>query len=196
MRHPALLATLMLLLNACASQKSAIDPRAYEAIQGGATKVELHLGADGKIEKVEVYHMAAERVPEAVRKLADEQLKGGKIKAYEHEVMGDGSEVFEVEATMPDGVECEISATPQGKLLYRECHVPVDKAPDAVKKAALAAVSGEILEVEQKQGPGVDEYSVEIRGAGGEIHKVKLSPAGQVLGRTRKLPAEIELPAR
>lgn len=196
MRISPLPLSLTLMLTACASQRGQLEPRAYEAIERGASKVEMHLGAGGKVEKVEIYHTTPDRVPEAVRRLADEQLKGGKIKSYEHEIMGDGAEIFEVEAVMPDGVECEVSATPQGALLYRECHVPLDKAPDAIKKAALAAVNGELLEVEHKQGPGLDEYSVEIRAAGGEIYKVKLGAAGQVLARSRKLPAQIEIPVR
>ena len=159
------------------------------------TKIEMRLEEGGKIAKIEVYQVPQEQVPAAVQKLAQEQLPNGKLKAYEYEVLADGSEVFEIEMTMPDNLTCEVSATAQGQLRYRECELAVDKAPDAIKKAALAVVSGEIVEIEQKQGPGVDEYSVEIK-AGADVHKIRLNPAGQVTGRFRKVPAQVVIPVR
>jgi uncharacterized membrane protein YkoI len=188
-----LLVATTLALGGCATAQQNLDGRAFEAMKQG-TKVELRVEEGGKITKVEVYQAAENKAPEAVRKLASEQLAGGKFKVYEYEVMGDGSEVHEIEMEMADGLVCEVSATGEGKLRYKECQVAPDKAPDAVKKGALAVVSGEIVEIEQKQGPGVDEYSVEIK-ADGVIHKIKLTPAGQVTGRSRKLTATVVIPA-
>jgi hypothetical protein len=101
--------------------------------------------------------------------------------------------VFEVEATMPDGLTCEVSGTREGRLLYRECQIAPDKAPENIRKAALAVVSGEIVEIERKEGPGIEEYGIEIRAADG-LYKIKINAGGQVTARYRKIPTEIELP--
>jgi hypothetical protein len=189
-------AFISLALVGCASTTSttSLDPRTLDAMRGG-TKVELHVDQGGKVTKVEVYQIGPGQTPEAIRKMAEEQLKGGQIKAYEYEVLADGSEVFEIEATMPDGLTCEVSGGRDGKLAYKECQLAIDKAPDAIKKAALGVIDGEIVEVEHKQGPGLDEYSVEIR-HGAELHKVKLTATGQVIAHLRKVPAEIVVPAK
>jgi len=188
-------AIFSLALAGCASTAPAsLDPRSLDAMRAG-TKAELHLAQGGQVTKVEVYQLGPGQTPEAIRKLAEEQLKGGQIKSYEYEILADGSEVFEVEAVMPDGLTCEVSGGRDGKLAYKECQVAIDKAPDAIKKAALAVIDGEIVEVEHKQGQGLDEYSVEIR-HGGALHKIKLTPAGQVIAHLLKVPAEIVVPVK
>lgn len=184
----------LVVASGCASKRGVVDPRALEAMQAGAAKVELHVDAQGHLEKVEVYLTSADRVPEAVRKLGAEQLKGGEVTSHEIEVLGDGSVVYEIEAKMPGGLKCEISATAEGQLRYRECQVSLDAVPEAVRRAALAVEPGEVVAVERSQGPGHDVFDVEVRVAGGELRQVEVSPTGQVIGRRRKLPATVELP--
>lgn len=197
MRLALTLLFLSLVVSGCSSpsRRSVLDARAVSAL-GKAYKVELRVDPDGAISKIEVYTLDAAQIPEAVKKLAESEMPGGKAKAYEYEVMGDGSEAFEVEVTLPDGTSCEMSASRDGALLYRECQMPLDKVPATIKTAALAVVPGaEIVEVESKKGPSIDEFDVELK-TGAEVHKVRLSSSGQVLAHVRKIVGQIEIPVR
>jgi uncharacterized membrane protein YkoI len=159
----------------------------------GVQKLRIRTAASGKIEKLALYHLDASQVPPGIRKLAEEKLPGAKVRRYETELYADKGRAYDVEVTSADGKECEVAALASGAFLYSECALKLDELPSVVRAAALKLVPrGELVEAEKKQGPGVDEFTVEVKSAG-LIHYLRLGPAGETLWHGLRVPSYVEL---
>ncbi|MFO0759598.1 MAG: hypothetical protein U0359_24105 [Byssovorax sp.] len=159
----------------------------------GAEKLRIRTDAAGAISKIALYHQDASQVPAAILALAGEKLPGAKVRRYETEIYADKGRAFDVEVTSADGRECEVAALASGALLYTECAIKLDDLPAPVKAAALKIVpGGQIIEAEHKQGPGVDEHTVEVKGPG-LVQYLRLGPGGELLWHGARVPAFLEL---
>lgn len=97
-----------------------------------------------------------------------------------------------------DGMEVEAMFLPDGTPHSQEIQVKADAVPEAVQKAAAAAVDGGTVNVweEIKDGQGtLLEYHVKMS-KGDEAFKVIISTDGKHLGSLREIPAEIEVPVK
>lgn len=181
------------------SPPGTLDPElvALAVRVGNVERVAMRLGADGSVEKLAIYHGSAEDIPEVVRQLAEERFPGGAVVVYESERYADGARVHEVEVRTADGRECEVAGRDDGSLVYEECEMPAAELPAPVRAAVDRTVAGgEIVEAERKQGPGIDQYNVEVRVGEGPLQYLRLRPDGELLGHAIQVPATVELPVR
>lgn len=189
---------LAALLGACApaAGPGRLDGALVQAAASarGVELVYLDASSGGALGKLSVYHHEEAQVPEAVRRLAEEKLPGGKVRRYESELYAQGGRVFEVEIETQDGRHCEVSATAEGALRYLECEIAQKDLPPAVVQAVAQAVpGGEIAEAETQKGPSIDEVHVEVK-AGGALHYLRLRPSGELLRHSLRLPAAVDVP--
>jgi len=157
-------------------------------------EIKLRLADDGRVLKQSLYHGDAASIPQPVKDLAAERFPKAAIKGYETELYADLGRVYEVEVLEEGSMPCEVAATPEGKEVYTECEI--DPATlSAAAKATLDALApgGTILEAETKVGEGVDETTVEVETAGGELY-VRLDSAGALIQAMRRIPAVVEVP--
>lgn len=169
---------------------------AAAATAKGVIKVKIEAEADGSVRELSLYHADESALPAAVTALREAQYPGSKVRAYETEYDRDHGRVFEIEVTTKDKQECELSAKPDGTLVYNECHVPVKTLGAAVLAAVEKTVPGaKIGEAEKKTYPdGKVIVSVELT-AGGKQHELYFE--GDALVRHELvLPAEIEVPVK
>jgi hypothetical protein len=160
----------------------------------GVERVRLAVDRSGGVTKMEVYHCDAGRFPAAARALLERELPGARALVYEREQYADLGWVNEVEVETADGRRCELGASDEGQLRFIECRVAPAQAPPAVAKALGALVPGaEIVEIELRKGPGIDEVIVEAR-SGERLEVLRLRPDGTVLARGIRLPATIDVP--
>ncbi len=159
-----------------------------------ADKIEIEVNADGSVRELALYHNDADKLPEAVRKKAEEVYPGASIKGYESEVEGpERREVFEVELKTAEGQECEVEATAAGELIYTECEVEVSTLGEELKAATLEALPGaEIEEVEivEHSGDRPKETVVEAK-VGETTHKLVFID-GKLSRHVREIKAELE----
>jgi len=167
---------------------------AAAASAAGVRKFKIEADADGSIRELSVYHNDAAALPAAVTALREAQYPGSKVRAYETEYDRDHGRVFEIEVTTKDKQDCELSARPDGGLVYTECHIPAKSLPGPVVSAIDKAVPGaKILEAEKKTYvDGRAIVSVEVT-AGGEKHELYFE--GDALSRhVRVIAGELEVP--
>ena len=166
------------------------------ATAAGVTKLKLEVEADGTIREMSLYHNDAGALPPAVTALREQQYPGSKVRAYETEFDREHGRVFEVEVTTQTKQECELSAKPDGTLIYNECHISPKELSGPIKSAIEKAVPGaKIVEAEKKTYPdGRAIVSVEVS-VGGKMHELYFEGDG-LTRHELVLAAEIEVPAQ
>jgi len=159
-----------------------------------ADKIEIEVNADGSVRELALYHNDADKLPEAVRKKAEEVYPGATIKGYESEVEGpDRREVFEVELKTAEGQDCEVEATAAGELIYTECEVEVSTLSEELKAATLEALPGaEIEEVEVVEHSGDKPKETVVEAKVGEATHKLVFVDGKLSRHVREIKAELE----
>ena len=176
-----------------ASGTATLHTAVAEAAKGApkVEKMKLRLDASGAIVKQAVYHDDESRIAGPVLETAKKEYPDAKIMHYETEWYADRGDIHAVEVETKDGKHCEVAAKPSGELVYKECEESADTLPDAVKKAVDAAVpGGKVLEVETKQGDGIDEVTVEVE-AGGKEYYLIMSAGGELKAKYLRVPAPL-----
>jgi hypothetical protein len=157
-------------------------------------RMKIRVDDSGVIVKQSVYHGDASVIPAAVRELAEKTFPEARALKYETEVYADIGLVFEIELETKDGKLCEVSSQPDGTLVYTECHIDPRELPEPVAARAEATIAGgKIIEAEQKTGPKVDEFTVEVEHEGREFY-LRVRPDGTLIAKLVRVPAIIELP--
>lgn len=155
---------------------------------------EFRMDDSGALVKQAVYHDDASAISEAVKAKAMEVFPGATIKSYETEWYAEVGEVHEVEVKTADGQECEVSATPDGTLRYKECELDLGKVPAQITAAIESAFPGaKVLEVETKQGPAMDVVTAEIEVDGAEYY-LHMKPDGALETVHKRIEALVEIP--
>src|SRR5687768_10943237 len=127
-------------------------------------KIKIRVDADGTIVKQSVYHDAVDKIPQAVRTLADTKFPGAKVLLYETELYSDIGRIYEVEVKTKDGKMCEVAASEDGKEHYTECQIATKELPPEITRAIPANVrGGKIVEAEKKTFASSEEYTVEVK---------------------------------
>lgn len=197
----AVVALPLLLLPACATGPgpgAALDPQLVELMRDGKNVGGIKMRTDkkGRVTKMAVYHADETALPAWVRGNAIEKWPGAKVRSYETEWYTDVGRVYEVEVETADGTHCELSVTASGTERYTECEIAVDKLPEPVAAAVAKALpGGEVEEAEKKDGPGIDEVSLEVEANGREYYMVIRSD-GKVLKHLVRLPTILEVPVK
>ncbi|MCS6915802.1 MAG: hypothetical protein RMK29_15565 [Myxococcales bacterium] len=189
----------LLLVAGCAGSRAGWLPAAAlsaMAAHGPEVSVKAYVDGGGVVRKLSLYHQQAERVPEPVRRLAQEQFPGARMRQYEVELLADGSWVHEVELETAEGRRCELSATAQGSLRYTECPLPPADLPEPVRNEVSRRVpGGDIEEAEVQTGAAGRIYEVKVRSQG-RVHVLRLAPSGEVLRRSLRIHAELDVEQR
>jgi hypothetical protein len=155
---------------------------------------EFRLDESGALIKQAVYHDDASAISEAVKAKALEVFPGSTIESYETEWYADVGEVHEVEVKTADGQACEVSATPDGTLRYKECELDLADVPAQITAAIKSAYpAGKILEVETKQGPAMDIVTAEVEVDGVEYY-LHMQPDGALESVHKRVEALVEIP--
>ena len=165
------------------------------ATAAGVTKLKLEAEADGSLRELSLYHNDATALPEPVKAMLAAQYPGATIRAYETEFDRAHGRVFEVEVLTTDKRECEYSATPEGQLLYNECHIDPKTLSAPIQAAVASAVAGgKILEAEKTTYPdGRETYSIEIE-ADGKVHELYFE-RDVITRHELVITAQVEVPA-
>lgn len=165
------------------------------ATAAGVTKLKLEAEADGSLRELSLYHNDATALPAAVTAMLATQYPGATIRAYETEFDRAHGRVFEVEVLTTDKRECEYSATPEGQLLYNECHIDPKTLSAPIKATIEDKVPGaKILEAEKTTYPdGRETYSVELE-AGGKVHELYFE-RDAIVRHELVVTAQLEVPA-
>lgn len=157
-------------------------------------RVKVRVDEAGAIVKQSVYHGDRSAIPEPVLALVDKTFPGGQPKRYETEHYADLGQVYEVEVDTADGKMCEVAAGAAGDLVYTECRIDPTELPAPVSARVSATFpDGKILEAEQKSGPKVDEFTIEVE-VGGRQFYLRVAPDGTLLAKLVRVPAILELP--
>ncbi len=167
---------------------------AAAASAAGVIKFKIEAEADGSIRELSLYHNDATALPAAVTALREAQYPGSKVRAYEIEYDRDHGRVFEIEVTTKDKQECELSAKPDGTLVYNECHIAPKTLAAGVVSAIEKAVPGaKITEAEKKTyADGKVVTSVEVT-AGGKQHELYFEGEG-LIRHELVIQGELEVP--
>ncbi len=165
------------------------------ATAAGVTKLKLEAEADGSLRELSLYHNDASVLPVAVTAMLATQYPGATIRAYETEFDRAHGRVFEVEVLTTDKRECEYSATPDGQLLYNECHIDPKTLPEPIRAAIPTTVpNAKILEAEKTTFPdGRETYSVELS-ADGKVHELYFE-RDALIRHEIVITAQLEVPA-
>ncbi len=165
------------------------------ATAAGVTKLKLEAEADGSLRELSLYHNDAAALPAPVTAMLATQYPGATIRAYETEFDRAHGRVFEVEVLTTDKRECEYSATPEGQLLYNECHIDPKTLSEPIRAAIQTTVPGaKILEAEKTTYPdGRETYSVELS-ADGKVHELYFE-RDALIRHELVIPAQLEVPA-
>jgi len=165
------------------------------ATAAGVTKLKLEADADGSLRELSLYHNDASVLPVAVTAMLATQYPGATIRAYETEFDRAHGRVFEVEVLTADKRECEYSATPDGQLLYNECHIDPKTLPEPIRAAIPTTVpNAKILEAEKTTFPdGRETYSVELS-ADGKVHELYFE-RDALIRHEIVITAQLEVPA-
>lgn len=164
------------------------------ATAAGVTKLKLEAENDGSLRELSLYHNDAAALPAAVTAMLDAQYPGAKIRAYETEFNSAHGRLFEVEVLTADKRECEYSATPDGRLIYNECHIDPKTLPEPIQALVSATVpKAKILEAEKTTYPdGREAYSVELS-ADGKVHELYFE-RGVLIRHELVITAQLEVP--
>ncbi|MEM8712472.1 MAG: hypothetical protein AAGG01_16080 [Planctomycetota bacterium] len=158
--------------------------------------MELEFARDGTFLDMEA-EIALASVPEAVRSSVEAAFPGAELSTAELELQS-GEWTFEVgfvAGVGGDGGKVQAVVTPGGAILETERELPDRLWPEEVLRAAEAALPGTTLvSVDVISASGVeDRYHVKSERDGARF-KVTVTASGEVLGRVREVPAEIEIP--
>jgi uncharacterized membrane protein YkoI len=95
---------------------------------------------------VVAYASQDERVelPAAVQAALDAQYPGAEVEESEIDV--EGIRVYEIELQTADGKECEVAIAADGTILEIETETALDKLPQAVRDAIIAAADNAKIE--------------------------------------------------
>jgi len=181
------LAPILVLANGCGTPTGW---RAEEALT--AETLELQVDAMGRPVEME-YHVDPQTVPRAVRDAMDALHAGGRATGAEKEYLG--PELFWELSKEIDGREVEAMFRPDGTLYAEEAEVAVSAVPAAVTSAVARRMDGRVTTWEEiRDGERrLVEYHAKVE-AEGRRYKIRVTPAGDVLGVVREVPAEIEVP--
>lgn len=165
------------------------------ATAAGVSKLKLEAEADGSLRELSLYHNDAAALPAAVTAMLATQYPGATIRAYETEYDRAHGRVFEVEVLTTDKRECEYSATPDGQLLYNECHIDPKTLSAPIKATIEDKVPGaKILEAEKTTYPdGRETFSVELQ-ADGKVHELYFE-RDAMIRHELVVTAQLEVPA-
>jgi hypothetical protein len=134
------------------------------------------IGAAGATEK----HISRGQLPEAVRKVADEQSQGATVRGY---TMGtkNGHVEYEVEM-MSNGHSREVTISPEGRLVEIEEEVDLNALPSEVISALRnKAGRGQVSKVESITKNGaIVAYEAQVLSAG-KHSEIQVGPQGQPL---------------
>lgn len=177
------------------TQKASSGPKFPKIIMDAlasphALKGKLYVARDGTVERSKVV-LKREGLPEWTHAAADAKLGKGEDLAYEVEVYGDGTEVFEISRRI-DGKPKKISLRRDRQIRYVE--TTVDKAAlPAPVSATLARLDGfQPDECRRREGENISEFH--IRGAvAGVPHRARIRADGSLLSLDRRLAAEMEV---
>lgn len=157
-------------------------------------RMKVRVDDKGAITKQSVYHGDRSAIPQVVLDLAEKTFPGSRPRRYETEHYADYGQVFEVEVDTADNKTCEVAARPEGELVYTECRLDVGELPKPVSDRVSATFpDGKVLEAEQKSGPDVGEFTVEVE-VGGRQFYLRIAPDGTLIEKLVRVPAVIEIP--
>ncbi|PRQ06230.1 hypothetical protein [Enhygromyxa salina] len=181
---------------AASGDSPALKPAIREVATSTAKieRVKLRVDEAGVIVKQSVYHDDASAIPEAVRKLAEQQFPGSTPISYETEHYADLGDIYEVELNTADGQQCEVAGRADGSLVYTECRLDPASMPEPIAAQVSAAIpGGEVVEAERKTRDGSEEFTVEVTHDGREFY-LRIAADGSLLSKHVRLPALLELP--
>lgn len=181
--------------DATATAAAALDGEIVETAINATTvqKMKVRVDGSGSIVKQSVYHDRQGSIPAPVLELAKSRFPGATVRHYETELYADRGRVYEVEVD-DGGKLCEVAATPAGQEVYTECQVdPTTLAAEVMATIEKVAPGGKVVEAETKKGPEVDEITVEVERAGGQVY-LRLQPNGTLIQAFRRIPAVVEVP--
>jgi hypothetical protein len=187
--NPSSVSILAILLAGCESTAHWSNSDAL-----ASRSVEVEIDAGGKPMGVE-YFVGPETVPAAIYDAMNALYKGGQTVAAQKESVGSSQRWVIIKRL--DSREIEAAFTPDGKLQSERVEVFSVNVPDAVKKAARVQLSGEVTRWQEvRDGERrLVEYHAHVTSRSMN-YKMRISTAGRVLGVTRKVPAEIEIPVQ
>ncbi len=150
----------------------------------------IYVARDGTIERAKVF-VRREGLPEWTHQIADDKLGKGQEVAYEVEVYGDGTEVYEI-ARLIEGRPKKISLRRDQKVRYVEQLFDKGSLPAAVA-ATLGKIEGfQVGEVRRREGDKLTEYHI-VGLIAGVPHRAMIRADGTLQSVTRHLPAEMEV---
>ena len=157
-----------------------------------ALKGKLYVSRDGTVERSKVY-LKKEGLPDWTHQVADEKLGKGEDIAYEVEVYGDGTEVFEI-ARMVKGKPKKLSLRRDRQVRYVESIVDRTSVPAPVLATVTKIEGFHVGEFHHREGEHLSEFHA--RGTiSGVPHRAQIRADGSLLSLSRPLPAEMEVPA-
>ncbi len=108
---------------------------------------------------------------------ADRSMKIEKVATEKHGKVT----VYEAELSAPGQPPHEVAVTADGKVKGEEETVPLDKVPDAARKAIEAGAKGsKIVRVQLIKEDGITTYEAEYQNAKGKISEVEYLEDGKV----------------
>jgi uncharacterized membrane protein YkoI len=153
------------------------DGRVVFDLEGevGGEDCELRVSAGGEVLEAE---MPASAAPEVVRAAALRAVEGILLEEAERD-LDDGEVVYELRGRVGED-EYEVDVSAAGEVI--EVEMPLSRAPEAVRDAALGAVPGIRLgdEVERKTRDGRVVYELEGE-VGGEEYEITVSAEGELV---------------
>jgi hypothetical protein len=132
-----------------------------------------------------------EGIPEWTHQIADDKLGKGQEVAYEVEVYGDGTEVYEI-ARLIEGKPKKISIRRDQQVRYVEQLFDKASLPAAVA-TTLGKIEGfQVGEVRRREGDKLTEYHI-VGLIAGVPHRAMIRADGTLQSVSRHLPAEMEV---
>ena len=108
---------------------------------------------------------------------ADHSMKIEKVATEKHGKVT----VYEAELSAPGQPPHEVAVTADGKVKGEEETIPLDKVPDAARKAIEAGAKGsKIVRVQLIKEDGITTYEAEYQNAKGKISEVEYLEDGKV----------------
>jgi hypothetical protein len=157
-------------------------------------RLRLRVNGQGAVTELALYHGDETIIPEPVRATAEERFPGGQVRYFETEWYAEVGQVFEIELTTSEGVNCEVSAAADGSLRYVECPLPLEELPEAITAAASRLVpDGELEEAEYKEYADRRLTHVEVRKEG-LVYYLIFDSEGQLVDRFLQIPTTLEVP--
>lgn len=130
----------------------------------GGTEIEIDVGEDGKLIKVEVEEIIPwRRVPAAVQKTITANAEGGRVRTVGKETK-DGTATYEAEVKKSDGTRLDIEVGETGNLIEVEVEIPWAKVPAMIQKTITDnAAGGTVRKIEKETKSGKTIYEAKVR---------------------------------